>query len=381
MIAGPLNPDLAGRERSRLGNKQDAVTRGVDSDLDRDLEDLAERLDLDASPPGRRMPHLLDIDARIRGINGGNVPERKTIDKTGRIAGKKITNLLSEHHLIHAIDKKGQGSEQTTHSPVYDSATIIFFILSDAYNKEMKVFSDHEFFLTRLASPYFRSLIQHPSELAYKYPTSSPLHDLSHGLRTLSPHEIERAKKTLDAATVHVFRQYPILRNLRLAINILFLTDPRVEGGSSWTHGTTIILASWESLAHEMVHIFQRAAPAVFESSYLKRGFRPIAYEDYHHLLSRFPDKLIDNPDMCSRYYAIDGWICAYQRGMRPVLIHEETLEFRSASSAHNHPHEMLASWFEANAFSDLASASSLPPPQATDSSYHETSRLRVRHR
>lgn len=214
----------------------------------------------------------------------------------------------------------------------------------------MRIFSDLEFFLARFASsPYFHSLLQRPSELAYKYPTSSPLHDLSDGLRILDTEELERARDILQNASVYLFQHFPILHCVRIHINILFLTDPRIENGSSWTDGSTIILASWQSLAHEMCHLFQRATPSIFNNFYLRLGFLPLSYETYHDLLLKFPDTLIDNPDMCSSYYSIQGWICAYQRGMRPVLVHPHTFQIRPASRQFNHPHEMLAEWFEAS--------------------------------
>jgi len=222
----------------------------------------------------------------------------------------------------------------------------------------MRVFSDHEFFLARfVSSPYFHSLLQHPSEIAYKYPTSSPFHDLSSGLRVLDSEELERARDILQNASAYLFQHFPILRGVRIHINILFLTDPRIENGSSWTDGSTIILASWQSLAHEMCHLFQRAAPAIFDRFYLRLGFMPLSYETYQDLLLKFPDTLIDNPDMCSCYYSIQGWICAYQRGMRPVLVHPETFQIQPASRRFNHPHEMLAEWFE----SSIPPASSSP--------------------
>jgi len=214
----------------------------------------------------------------------------------------------------------------------------------------IRVYSDQAYFLTSIDySPYFQALLQRPSELHYKYPTSSPRSDIFHGTRVLTPTELDRARTTVHNACVDIYRTIPALCGVRVSINILLLTDTRIESASSWTDGTTIILASWSSLAHEVCHIFQRVAPQLFDTLYLRMDFVPIPQHTYHDLLRQFPDKLIDNPDMCFRYYTWNGWICAYERGMKPVFVRMEDngdVVFSLPPAGLNHPHEKMANLF-----------------------------------
>jgi len=215
--------------------------------------------------------------------------------------------------------------------------------------RRVHVYSDQDYFLASLDhSPYFQALLQRPNELHYKYPTSSPRSDLFHGTRALTPTELNRARTTVDDAYTDICRTIPALCGVRVSINILLLTDTRIESASSWTDGTTIVLSTWSSLAHEVCHIFQRVAPQLFDTLYLRMGFVPLPPSTYHDLLQRYPDRLIDNPDMCFRYYAWNGWVCAYERGMKPIFVRidEEEIIFWSPPPPLNHPHEKMANLF-----------------------------------
>lgn len=159
------------------------------------------------------------------------------------------------------------------------------------------------------------------------------------------------------------------------AINVVVLTNRAIEFNSSWTVGTTIVLARFDVVEHEICHVYQRLFPTAFERFYMRasdRRFIRLAWEDVQRVLAEVP--AMDNPD-CSVHAA---WQYAWaERGKRtcvlPLLDRRDfsrmlvdlavgmgpsaatVVQVRRRTSqwvdfhAHrlplDHPHEMFASW------------------------------------
>ena len=219
-----------------------------------------------------------------------------------------------------------------------------------------RVLSNKRMFLQHVrASEYFHNLSHRSSELSLKYPTGDYMDMLSNGTRECTSNELLHAQQVLQVVHSNICILLPILQSSvkKLpAFNLVCLTNTSIEKGTSWTVGTTVVLASDDSLGHEFCHIYQRLFPIFFDRFYARYDFHPLPREDALWWVHK-EETLMDNPDISSRYYLWKNrYLVLYNKSFSPSVIDIETGNILppflisilpKQKVMINHPHEMFA--------------------------------------